>query len=345
MFKRPRYTLRPGTAIFSVHDQLWLFCRDLKPFRVNAPTTEARALLDNLRKSRIPECDDIYQPLISQLIESQYLVDSSLWDTIDETFERQIRYLACRLPADQVPVAQRSLAMSHVVVLGVGSLGSAVALQLAAAGCQNLKLIDYDAVEPSNLARQIAFSRHDLGTKKAHAVRRLIEPFGPGVIVTTHDVRITSAAVLEGIVSPETALLVNTADEPPLFLAAEVTRFAHGKNIALLHGNSAGIGPVVFSRHTPSSRPCPICFMLYGWPERELAQIIGTRSGEPRSASGVLVTDVLLAAAILADIALKHLFGLPTDDRKVQLTDRAGSRHIRHDPRLRHPHCKFHQLC
>ncbi|MGH3720442.1 MAG: HesA/MoeB/ThiF family protein [Pseudonocardiaceae bacterium] len=173
--KNPRYTLRPGTAIFTISGQLWLFCSNLKPFRVTMPEIEARAVLDDLAQGHISEFNDIHRPLLAELLESHYLVDSSLWDTFNEAFDRQIRYLSCQLPAGRVPLAQRSLITSHVVVLGVGSLGSAVTLQLAAAGCQNFTLIDDDAIEPSNLARQITFTRHDLETKKVHAVRRLIE--------------------------------------------------------------------------------------------------------------------------------------------------------------------------
>lgn len=58
----------------------------------------------------------------------------------------------------------------RVAIVGLGGLGSPVAMTLVKAGVRNITVIDPDRVEPSNLHRQILFDRVDIGRKKAHVV-------------------------------------------------------------------------------------------------------------------------------------------------------------------------------
>ena len=56
---------------------------------------------------------------------------------------------------------QNKLARSHVVIMGLGGLGSPIAMYLAAAGVGQITLVDHDVVELSNLQRQIIHSTED----------------------------------------------------------------------------------------------------------------------------------------------------------------------------------------
>ena len=57
---------------------------------------------------------------------------------------------------------QQKLQNAHVVIIGIGGLGSPAAMYLSAAGVGKLTLIDFDHVEHSNLQRQIVhrFTKH-----------------------------------------------------------------------------------------------------------------------------------------------------------------------------------------
>src|SRR5687767_8073444 len=68
---------------------------------------------------------------------------------------------------DLVPPAR--LARCHAVVVGVGSVGRQVALQLAAMGVPAMTLYDPDMVSPENLGPQ-GFWETDIGDLKVHAV-------------------------------------------------------------------------------------------------------------------------------------------------------------------------------
>lgn len=74
---------------------------------------------------------------------------------------------------------QERLQQSRVLVVGLGGLGCPAALYLAAAGIGALVLIDGDAVELSNLQRQIAHTSDDIGTNKARSAAAAIGALNP----------------------------------------------------------------------------------------------------------------------------------------------------------------------
>ena len=63
-------------------------------------------------------------------------------------------------------VGQQKLLNSHVLIIGLGGLGSPVSMYLAAAGVGHLTLVDDDQVELSNLQRQIVHGQQDIGRSK-----------------------------------------------------------------------------------------------------------------------------------------------------------------------------------
>lgn len=74
---------------------------------------------------------------------------------------------------------QERLQQSSAMVLGLGGLGCPAALYLAAAGVGELVLVDGDAVELSNLQRQIAHTDGDIGTNKARSAAAAIAALNP----------------------------------------------------------------------------------------------------------------------------------------------------------------------
>jgi adenylyltransferase/sulfurtransferase len=88
---------------------------------------------------------------------------------------------------------QECLRTSRVLVVGAGGLGSPAALYLAAAGVGTLGIADADAVELSNLQRQILHGTPQLGQAKVESARARLHGLNPGVAVIAIPQRITEA--------------------------------------------------------------------------------------------------------------------------------------------------------
>lgn len=78
---------------------------------------------------------------------------------------------------------QERLATSRVLIVGIGGLGSPAAMYLAAAGVGRLVLADCDAVDLSNLQRQIVHTTHALGRAKVDSARATLAALNPHVQV------------------------------------------------------------------------------------------------------------------------------------------------------------------
>jgi molybdopterin-synthase adenylyltransferase len=85
---------------------------------------------------------------------------------------------------------QEALAAAHILIVGIGGLGSPAALYLAAAGVGSLTLCDDDEVDLSNLQRQIAHTTADIGQNKARSAQASIGAINPHVQVHVIDQRL-----------------------------------------------------------------------------------------------------------------------------------------------------------
>ncbi len=132
---------------------------------------------------------------------------------------------------------QVALAQAHVVLVGLGGIGSPVLQYLAAAGIGRLTLVDDDKVDATNLQRQTIYTERDIGHGKAVAARRWLANFDVALEVELHDGRIDAASapvllagatlVLDGTDNFATRLAVSdacVAAGVPL-LSAAVGRF------------------------------------------------------------------------------------------------------------------------
>ena len=116
----------------------------------------------------------------------------------DAEVERYARQLV--LP-EWGAAAQLALAEASVLVIGAGALGSPVAMYLAGAGVGRLGIVDDDAVELSNLHRQLLHFTPDIGVPKAESAAAKLRFLNPDVVVEPYQMRVDAAnapAVVEG---------------------------------------------------------------------------------------------------------------------------------------------------
>jgi len=128
----------------------------------------------------------------------------------EEQVERYSRHILLQEVGGR---GQRKLLAARVLVIGAGGLGSPVGLYLAAAGVGTIGVVDCDAVELSNLQRQVLHATPDLGQRKCLSAQATMEAINPDVTVIPHDLRLTSANAMEVISNYD--VVVDGADNFP----------------------------------------------------------------------------------------------------------------------------------
>jgi adenylyltransferase/sulfurtransferase len=117
-----------------------------------------------------------------------------MFDFTEEQINRYSRHILLPEVGGQ---GQKKINNASVFLVGAGGLGSPCGFYLAAAGVGRIGIVDADAVELSNLQRQILHSTADVGRPKTESAKETMEALNPDVKVTTYEERLTSANILD----------------------------------------------------------------------------------------------------------------------------------------------------
>lgn len=202
---------------------------------------------------------------------------------------------------------QEILLASHAVIIGLGGLGSPVALYLAAAGVGELTFIDFDSIEISNLQRQIAHKTKDCGISKVESAKQSALALNPEIKINTINQKITKQDLLK-IITNADVVLDCTDNFSTRFM---INQFCVKKSIPLVSGAAIRMeGQVaVFNQH--KSSPCYHC--LYK---------DNGNSEERCSDNGILAPVVGIIGCIQATEAIKFITGIGnTLDSRVLILD------------------------
>lgn len=209
--------------------------------------------------------------------------------------EQLLRY-SRQIMLPQIDVAgQEKLLNSRVLIIGMGGLGSPVAMYLASAGIGHLVLVDDDKVELSNLQRQIAHGMADLNSTKVESAKETLLDLNPDITVTTYDYRLSDEKLNDEIKLAD--IVIDGTDNFK-------TRFAINKacvenNTTLVSGAAIRMEGQVSVFNKTAASPCYNC--LYK-DEGELDTSCST--------NGVLSPVVGIIGSIQATEAIKVLLDI-----------------------------------
>ena len=158
------------------------------------------------------------------------------------------------------PVDENELASKRIAIIGLGSLGSKVAISLCRGGVNDFVLIDDDLFLSGNVVRN-DLTWQNVGQHKVDAVAEKIEMLSPGSNCDRHKVKLTgqeNAAYINTVISKigECDLVIDATADPASFnLLAGV---AKREEIPLIWGEvfAGGIGGLI-ARSRPSKDPEP----------------------------------------------------------------------------------------
>lgn len=237
--------------------------------------------------------------------------------------EELLRY-SRQILLKQVDVAgQLRLKNSKVLIVGLGGLGSPVALYLAAAGVGELYLADFDTLDLSNLQRQIVHDSSALGALKVQSAQARLQGLNPHISVHTISAKLDEQnlpALLQSV-----DLVLDCTDN--FTIRGQLNKACFAANKVLVSG-AAIRSEGQISVYDPANAHSPCYHCVFG---------DGAEEGLTCSEAGVLGPLVGLIGSLQALEAMKILagFGEPLVGRLL-LVDALSSRFrelkVRRDP-------------
>ncbi len=234
----------------------------------------------------------------------------------EEQIERYSRHVILQQVGG---TGQEKLLDSKVLIVGAGGLGSPAALYLGAAGVGTIGLIDADAVDLTNLQRQVIHHTADVGVDKVKSAANKIRAINPDVTVKTYkawamadniaEIVREYDFVIDGTDNFPAKFLVNDACwfEKKAFSHAGILRF-DGQLITVLPGESTCYRCVFNS--PPPANAVPSCSQ---------AGVLGVLAGVIGSLQATEAIKYLLGLGELLTDTLLTYNALTMEFRKINL--------------------------
>jgi len=210
----------------------------------------------------------------------------------DEQLMRYSRHIL--LPQVDIE-GQDKLQTARVMIIGLGGLGSPVALYLAAAGVGEIVLCDFDKVEISNLQRQVIHGGQSVGTYKVDSAKQRLADLNSECVISTIKEPV-SAQILENEIS-KLDLIVDCTDNLETRLMINKSCVEH--HTTLVTAAAIRMEGQVSAFLNNGEGPCYQCL----FPNTDAIEL-------SCSEAGVLATTVGIIGTIQAQEVLKIIMGV-----------------------------------
>lgn len=217
-----------------------------------------------------------------------------------------MRYSRQILLGDIAIEGQQKLLDSHVLIVGLGGLGSPAALYLAGAGIGKLTLADDDDVHLSNLQRQILFTTDDIAHPKAQAAKLRLAQLNPGSKLIVLRQRLTGDVLKNAVAHADVVL--DCTDN--MATRQEINAACVALNTPLISASAVGFGGQLMVLTPPWEQGCYRCL----WPD----------DVEPERncrTAGIVGPVVGVMGTLQALEAIKLLSGIETPSGELRLFD------------------------
>ncbi|MDQ7822247.1 MAG: ThiF family adenylyltransferase [Candidatus Eremiobacteraeota bacterium] len=201
--------------------------------------------------------------------------------------------------------AERDLQSAHIVLFGLGGLGSQLFTQLLLTGIGEITAVDCEKVEESNLNRQSLFYESNVGRLKTEAAAERARLMNSSASIHFVDKRIASAGDFASLMAPASLALL-AADTPRDMIFDWMNEASYTTGVPVLYSNgvlqsSMGIGPLVI----PGRTACYQCSMPEGARfEDPLVEQINRRH-----CHGVILPPLAMCAGLMVLELVRHLTG------------------------------------
>ncbi len=202
---------------------------------------------------------------------------------------------------------QARIAAGSVLLIGAGGIGCAAVQYLVSSGVGRVTICDFDAVDATNLGRQVLYGPGDVGKSKVGVAGVRLAAANPDVDLTLIDSRLDDAALADVIANVD-VVLDGSDNFSTRFQVSDACVTASCCLISgaaiRLEGQLAVFGPDY------TATPCYRC--LYSEADESLENCAG---------NGVLAAVPGVVGTLMAVEALKQLAGLDVERGRLLLFD------------------------
>ena len=203
---------------------------------------------------------------------------------------------------------QKKISNSVAVVVGMGGIGCIAASYLTSSNIGKIYVCDFDAVDESNLGRQILYNENDIGRKKSECSKRNLSKINSSIEIITVDKRIDEIE-LSKFTDMGNAIILDCTDN--FGSRFEINKFAVNNNLYLVVGAAIRFeGQVSVFGNNYKISPCYNC--LYQKDDETL---------EDCSGSGVLSPIPGIIGATMAAETMKIMAGMNIENNKLNIYD------------------------
>jgi molybdopterin-synthase adenylyltransferase len=212
---------------------------------------------------------------------------------------------------------QETLCRAHVLLLGVGGLGSTLLYNLAGLGVGHVTILDYDTVEIKNLARQFLYSEAEVGLPKLGRAAQRARSFNSEMRITAVEQRVRGPEDVAPLL-PGVDLTLAAIDQP-----AEVHDWVNQACVAMgvpfITGGMQVTRGLYYSV-APGHSGCLTCRQLFM--DRQYADLPSPVAYAERVNRGIGPVASLMGSLIALE-AVRYLSGFapPISAGKIWLVD------------------------
>ncbi|MDV2482151.1 HesA/MoeB/ThiF family protein [Methanoculleus sp. Wushi-C6] len=170
--------------------------------------------------------------------------------------------------------AQERLKKARVVIVGAGGLGCPAALYLAAAGIGELRLVDGDVVDLTNLNRQVLHTDRDIGRAKVESAAEKLLAQNPDLRAVSIRATVDEENATE--IAGGADLIIDAADN--FRVRYTLNRVALHAGIPLIHGAVRGFDGQA-TTIVPGRTACLECIFPTPPPGESVIPVVGTTAG------------------------------------------------------------------
>ncbi len=219
---------------------------------------------------------------------------------------------------------QEKLLKAKICIIGAGGLGSPAAMYLTAAGVGTIGIADADAVDLSNLQRQILHAVKDIGRDKVRSAKETLNSLNPETAVHAYHMYVDTDNIMELVKDYD--FIIDAADN-------FATKFLINDACVRAEKPFVHAGVIRFQgqlmTYVPGQGPCYRCIFREPPPEGAVpsasqAGVMGAVCGVIGSLQAMESVKYILGTGELLTGSLLSYDGLRAEFRKIRLPGRGN---------------------